>query len=387
MLKRIPKSDISVRPFKAYKNWSFTSGSTEISFLEANVSSSELSGLYPKNSIYGQLRAQFYNGNEDNPFLRFGDKSNLYESNIGGTERYLGNDAKIISIPQIYVGEGIKKGSVVYMDGAHTYRDDTDGNIIAETDSITIDKIDIENNIIHFIDLLNASYTASFQTGIGDFDLEAGTFNLVYNGDSYDMNIISFNMESGIMVVDEIPFLQGGAATDKVGNIFYTQGIIVITRKVNELLLGSWTLDYKSTETIYEHEYLLIVNKDEFNVSQNPSAIVEVGKETEFIKGSDGKVYKTITNAGTKYIRKKSTLENGNTLDYRYTSSINSTYAGFEHYDLSGSVDSTGSFLAPFITTIGLYDDDMDLVAVAKLPQPIKSEPDIPINFIVRFDT
>ncbi len=387
MLKRIPKSDISVRPFKAYKNWSFTSGSTEISFLEANISSSELSGLYPKNSIYGQLRAQFYNGNEDNPFLRFGDKSNLYESNIGGTERYLGNDAKIISIPQIYVGEGIKKGSVVYMDGAHTYRDDTDGNIIAETDSITIDKIDIENNIIHFIDLLNASYTASFQTGIGDFDLEAGTFNLVYNGDSYDMNIISFNMESGIMVVDEIPFLQGGAATDKVGNIFYTQGIIVITRKVNELLLGSWTLDYKSTETIYEHEYLLIVNKDEFNVSQNPSAIVEVGKETEFIKGSDGKVYKTITNAGTKYIRKKSTLENGNTLDYRYTSSINSTYAGFEHYDLSGSVDSTGSFLAPFITTIGLYDDDMDLVAVAKLPQPIKSEPDIPINFIVRFDT
>ncbi len=387
MLKRIPKSDISVRPFKAYKNWSFTSGSTEISFLEANVSSSELSGLYPKNSIYGQLRAQFYNGNEDNPFLRFGDKSNLYESNIGGTERYLGNDAKIISIPQIYVGEGIKKGSVVYMDGAHIYRDDTDGNIIAETDSITIDKIDIENNIIHFIDLLNASYTASFQTGIGDFDLEAGTFNLVYNGDSYDMNIISFNMESGIMVVDEIPFLQGGAATDKVGNIFYTQGIIVITRKVNELLLGSWTLDYKSTETIYEHEYLLIVNKDEFNVSQNPSAIVEVGKETEFIKGSDGKVYKTITNAGTKYIRKKSTLENGNTLDYRYTSSINSTYAGFEHYDLSGSVDSTGSFLAPFITTIGLYDDDMDLVAVAKLPQPIKSEPDIPINFIVRFDT
>jgi hypothetical protein len=61
--------------------------------------------------------------------------------------------------------------------------------------------------------------------------------------------------------------------------------------------------------------------------------------------------------------------------------------AGFEHNDLVGSSDTTGSFLAPFITTIGLYDDNCDLVAVAKLPQPIKSEPELPINFIVRFDT
>jgi hypothetical protein len=27
------------------------------------------------------------------------------------------------------------------------------------------------------------------------------------------------------------------------------------------------------------------------------------------------------------------------------------------------------------------------MVAVAKLPQPIKSMPDYPVNFIVRFDT
>jgi hypothetical protein len=74
-------------------------------------------------------------------------------------------------------------------------------------------------------------------------------------------------------------------------------------------------------------------------------------------------------------------------LDYRFSGSVGNIKAGFEHYDLSSSVDSTGSFLAPFITTIGLYDDNCDLVAVAKLPQPIKSEPDIPVNFIVRFDT
>ena len=80
-------------------------------------------------------------------------------------------------------------------------------------------------------------------------------------------------------------------------------------------------------------------------------------------------------------------LENGDVMDFRFGSNINNAVSGgFEHWELSGSVDSTGSFLSPFITTIGLYDDDCDLVAVAKLPQPIKSEPDFPVNFIVRFD-
>jgi hypothetical protein len=393
MLKRIPKSDISIRPFKAYKEWNFSSGSTQIDILEASDVSSSLSigniTSFAKKSIYGQLRAQFYNGYEDNPFLRFGDKENIYEPSEGGRDRFLSGSAKVISIPQIYVGEGIKKGSVTFLDNGKTYIDDTHGNLIdADGDTISVVSIDVEANKIIFTDILSNDYTASFQTAIGDFDIELETFNLRYEGVNYDMNILSFDIESGVMVVDNIPFLEGAAGVSRIGNVFYTQGLIVITRNVNDLLLANWDLTYKSTKTIYEHEYLLIVNQDEFNVSQNPSAIVEVGKEVEFVKGSDGKIYKAITNAGTKYIRKKTTLDNGDVLDFRFTSSVSSSthFAGFEHYDLSGSVDSTGSFLLPFITTIGLYDDDMDLVAVAKLPQPIKSEPDIPINFIVRFD-
>ena len=164
--------------------------------------------------------------------------------------------------------------------------------------------------------------------------------------------------------------------------------MIVLTRDSAFKLQNDWTLDYKSTQTIYEHEYLLIVNEDEFNVSQNPTAVVEVGKETQRYITSDGKTMSVTTNPGTKYIKKKSILEDGTILDYRIPSSVKANVSGgFEHYELSSSVDSTGSLLAPFITTIGLYDDNCDLVAVAKLPQPIKSEPDIPVNFIIRFDT
>ena len=394
MLKRIPKSDISIRPFKAYKEWSFASGSAEISLLEANISSSELSNGVPKNSLYGQLSAQFYNGNEDNPFLRSGLKTNVYTEAVGARERYLSGSAKVISIPNIYVGEGIKKGSVRLLDNKDlqneiTYIDDSFGNLQDNRDQINLSRVDIENSIINFTDLAEYAYSASLLTtlDIETFDIENNIMTLKYKGVTYELNLISMDIQSGVVIAEDIPFLPKESQGIKVGNVFYSQGLVVLTRDSAAKLMNDWVLDYKSTETIYENEFLLIVESDEFNVSQNPSAIVEVGKEVSYITGSDGKYYKTTPNPGVKYIRKLSTLETGEVLDYRYSGTTGSRKAGFEDYDLNASVDSTGSFLAPYITTIGLYDDNCDLIAVAKLPQPIKSEPEIPVNFIVRFDT
>jgi hypothetical protein len=219
--------------------------------------------------------------------------------------------------------------------------------------------------------------------------MNTGMIDLIYQQVNYNnLQVASVNIEDGTMLVDNVPFLEGAGGTNRIGNIFYNQGVIALTRGSESYLTGSWQLDYKSTQTIYENEYLLVVNQDEFNVSQNPSAIAVKGEETESLTDTSGRIIKTVTYPGVKYIKKLSTLENGKELDYRYTSSVNSeVFAGFEHYELSSSIDTTGSFLAPFITTIGLYDDSCDLVAVAKLPQPIKSEHDIPVNFIVRFDT
>ena len=394
MLKRIPKSDISIRPFKAYKEWSFNEVSNETSLFEANISSSELSNGTPKNSIYGQLRAQFYNDLGDNPFTRSGLKSNRYVYAPLARERYLNESAKVISIPNIYVGEGIKRGSLTLLDNRDlqneiTYVDDSFGNLQDNRDQINLSTIDVENSIINFNDLAEYAYSSSLLTilDIETFDIENNILTLIYKGETYELNLVSLDVESGVVIAEDIPFLPLESQGIKVGNVFYSQGLVVLTKDSAVKLINDWTLDYKSTETIYENEFLLIIDPDEFNVSQNPSAIVEVGKETSYITGSDGKYYKTTPNPGVKYIRKLSTLENGDVLDYRYTGTTGTSKAGFEHYDLSGSVDSTGSFLAPFITTIGLYDDNCDLIAVAKLPQPIKSEPEMPVNFIVRFDT
>lgn len=58
----------------------------------------------------------------------------------------------------------------------------------------------------------------------------------------------------------------------------------------------------------------------------------------------------------------------------------------FFQSSFSSSIDPTGSYLSPYITTVGLYSG-ADLVAVAKLAHPIKNTGEIPINIAVKWDT
>lgn len=125
------------------------------------------------------------------------------------------------------------------------------------------------------------------------------------------------------------------------GNIFYDRGIVVLTRGVlSGSMMHTYSIDYNSTVNIQEMEVFCTVNPSEFNTSQNPTSLYS------------GSVVKT----------------------------------EFNDYFLSSSTDPTGSYLAPYITTIGLYDDEYQLVAVGKLATPIKSMHDYPVNFIVRLD-
>ena len=57
----------------------------------------------------------------------------------------------------------------------------------------------------------------------------------------------------------------------------------------------------------------------------------------------------------------------------------------FFDFNYSSSIDPTGSYLAPYITTVGLYNGG-DLVAVAKLGMPIKNSGELPLNILVKWD-
>jgi hypothetical protein len=311
MLKDIPKSDIIVRPLRAYKEWTVDQNDVlpifgkKVTNSAFDSTTDEKSGGFYKRLVYDSVAAQFYRNSATASILTEIGRRRNYTST---DERVLENDLVVISVPQIFYGEGFKPGTVTLRDGAATYSDDGYSNLVDE-------------------------------------------FNTIY------------------------------------GNVFYDRGTVILTKNVvSGSTLSDYSLYFRSTKTIYENEIFVSVLEHEFNASQNPSAVYEDGASsytatlTNHLDPTRQSTYeKTIYKSGVRYIRNK---------NYPLVSQLDSTkIASFDDYFESGSVDPTGSYLAPYISTIGLYDNELNLVAVAKLPQPIKSLPDYPLNFIVRFDT
>lgn len=79
----------------------------------------------------------------------------------------------------------------------------------------------------------------------------------------------------------------------------------------------------------------------------------------------------------------------GDVIDYLNSRTLRSfspmIKSDFFDYERLSKNDSTGSYLAPYVTSIGLYQNG-DLVSVAKLGSPIKLLPDYPYNFVIKLD-
>jgi hypothetical protein len=311
MLKEIPKSDINVRPFKVYKEWTLDEEDIlpifgkEITNSAFDAQTDEMSAGQYKRVVFQSIKAQFYNNSATASVLTEVGRRISYAST---DERVLEDEIALIAVPQIQFGEGIKPGSVIVNDNGSLYEDD-------------------------------------------------GYSNLIDSGSNIH------------------------------GNVFYDRGLIVLTRNVNSgSTLSNFTVDFRSTKTIYENEIFISVLENEFNTSTNPSSYFDDGSTkyeweitNPFDKSLTSTYTKKIVKPGIRYIRNSK---------YPFTSSLDPTkFGSFDDYFESGSVDPTGSYLAPFITTIALYDDDLNMIAVAKLPQAIKSLPDYPLNFIIRFDS
>ena len=58
----------------------------------------------------------------------------------------------------------------------------------------------------------------------------------------------------------------------------------------------------------------------------------------------------------------------------------------FFNYKNNVSNDPTGSYLVPMISSIGLYNNNLELIAVAKLGTPIRNEGALPLNICVKMD-
>ena len=143
----------------------------------------------------------------------------------------------------------------------------------------------------------------------------------------------------------------------KMGDVIYEHGMIILTStpnegvggygsgeygtssygapnspSINDIILSPITCSFKSHITIYETQFKCTVRQNEFTFSQNPT----------LISGS--------SNSG-----------------------VISDFA-------------TGSYFSPYVTTIGLYNNDKELLAVAKLAQPLPISNITDTNIIVNLD-
>lgn len=172
--------------------------------------------------------------------------------------------------------------------------------------------------------------------------IKPGTFTLLY--------------ESGSITDDGEGSLIYNA--EKIGDIIYEHGMIIVTSDgtpagngygsvnygsalygvstanfIQELITSqNLTCSFESTITIYESQYKCNIRENEFNFSQNPT----------LVSGSSN----------------------------------------------SGVIHSfaTGSYFNPFVTTVGLYNNNYDLVAVAKLSQPLPLSAVTDMNILVNLD-
>ena len=128
------------------------------------------------------------------------------------------------------------------------------------------------------------------------------------------------------------------SGSTNIGNIIYTHGLAILTTQdsIYDEDLSFWsqetnmTCSFSSSMTIYETQYKCTIRESEFNFSLNPS----------LLSGSDGSVYSF----------------------------------------------ATASYFSPYVTTVGLYDEMQNLLAVGKLAQPLPTSATTDTSILINLD-
>lgn len=426
MLKNIAKSNVQQRSFKVYKKFYASegdypvlklydktsslhsaSGSFDASSFEKTISGSVINS-YHKHPMYKSIRHKYFLQND--LVKMFGNINNLYDF---ANERRLEETIYVIDIDQMKYGEGIKPSSIALTSpqvaSGSLVSDDGKGNLYSKTTEynwIRADFNQFTNNFSKGIDIVFSdtntdplNIRAQQPYGV---DFQNPLIKLTYEGDTDDRTIqrmdaytdtIQTGSQGTITIAEGLNFLGSGLEQIQVGNVFYADGLIMFTTLSEGEDITDYDLEYRSTKTVHELEVLCQAGDCEFNYSQNPSAIdVTVSGSYTFVPTPIGprRFGRPPRNWDSEPIKIKQVTTIDRTAEYygSVTSSVTNDYVtgSWDDYYNYSLTDPTGSYLTTFVSTIGLYDDNNNLVAVAKLPKPIKKYPDMAVNFIVRMD-
>ena len=342
MFKNLDTKDVSIRPFQVNKNFThnnndsgsgvfaikaisgsfrnYDSGSDTV----VNIVSSSLSSSYFALPTWHTTNNSFYRDFSSRPSLLAGSGI------ISKQNRELNGTARIISVAKNLYGERIKPGSI---------------NLSATIDGITFDIRDDEDG-----NLYDNAHSASFAA----------------------FKSSSFDRSQG---VSSVAATRGSGS--EVGNVFYDQGLLVITDTGSYSNLGDqgnpYTLKHQATRTIYEYEFRMTANANEFNRTTNISTTKE--------RSGSVRIDSTASGSGLNdFIYQLFPL--GDQPTGQGTGSFSAQYTPASQ---SESFVTSSDFY-PYVTQVGLYDDFGQLLVIGKLGKPIKLSTQLDTTFVVRFD-
>lgn len=141
----------------------------------------------------------------------------------------------------------------------------------------------------------------------------------------------------------------------RIGNMIYTHGLAIITDNAQVEKVKNNTnqdLRLKSNLPIYFYNYTIKLEESEFNTTYNPTA------------------------------------QSGSYIVNEVGQKPSSSYSGSRFVVSSGikADNVSGSIFSPYITTVGLYNDDFELLAVAKLGKPVPKSQDMDVTIKVKLD-
>tara|TARA_B100000287_G_scaffold275630_1_gene259620 strand:+ start:36839 stop:37915 length:1077 start_codon:yes stop_codon:yes gene_type:complete len=332
-IKRINKGDILTRKHTVSRTNFFgigggTSNDWTLHHYESGSSNPDSA------SIYNLLYHLYYKPNNNNTY------GTQYVFDTGSVSSNTGNDGfqfrhkfadkgVLLSLSSSMYGERIKSGSLFIIDAIEhsavnwIIRDDGYGNLYNSNGYGVSGSMTFPNRTV--------------------YQDQSGSFNPLSSSISSSINYVgNVFYDEGLIVISAGDELR---ATPSYGNIFYSSSF------TNKFGLGTplWYGNVDSEETFYSTEYLCKVKSNEFNWSMNPTLYKY---STTPHKGQSGSFN---PNPGQK---------------------------GYEHIFEWNPVDSGSEFLVnpkfqhpdfqPYITGVKLYNEDLQPVMVGKFSQPVK---------------
>ena len=185
-------------------------------------------------------------------------------------------------------------------------------------------------------------------------------------------NVMIFNSSKTKAQIESLHSSSNGSPY--VGNIFYSNGLATITHP-NHLSIAQ---PFESGSVIGNNPYLLKAS----NISP--------GTNTVFVESRDANSSGSIAHS-IKFKNIHPIYEN------EYQCTVNADEYNFTHNISTRKIKSdqkadlanftTSSLWKPYVTTVGLYNENNELLVIGKLAQPVRMSEEADTTFAIRWDT